>query len=219
MMKACKSFIYFLLFFNYLTSFAQINSYPYTQTFEDTFITGDSINFLPSWWGNETRSTTSRIFRAANEGREGSAALAAQTIGTFNANIQISTDLSSLVIPRVTFWAKTNQNGTATSTRGVIVTASIWVDGVEVSNQLIGDTTVFPNANTPYSQYEINLPPEAMGSPDVMISLLIEYGDGTGSAARFFMDDFTIDDAFEPLAITKIQVLSENSLAVVSIKQ
>ncbi|WP_226391258.1 lamin tail domain-containing protein [Penaeicola halotolerans] len=197
-----------------MTSFAQINSYPYTQTFEDTFITGDSINFLPSWWGN-TVGTSNRIFRAANEGREGSAALAAQTIGTFNANIQISTDLSSLVIPRVTFWAKTNQNGTATSTRGVIVTASIWVDGVEVSNQLIGDATVFPNANTPYSQYEINLPPEAMGSPDVMISLLIEYGDGTGSAARFFMDDFTIDDAFEPLAITKIQVLSENSLAVV----
>ncbi|MCU0358221.1 MAG: hypothetical protein MUE95_11640 [Cyclobacteriaceae bacterium] len=32
--------------------YAQINSFPYSQSFESAFTTGHRTEFLPNWWGN-----------------------------------------------------------------------------------------------------------------------------------------------------------------------
>lgn len=171
---------------------AQITNYPYLQDFETTFsASGTSVDFYENWWGNETTTGTSRIFRAATEGRSG-AALAVQTISTFNGDIRISMDLSSLCQAGISFWAKTNVNGTGS--RPVTLRYSFSLDNGNTfgSPVQIGDESTFPNANTSYAQYSLEIPESVQGQAEVVLRLEILYGAGSGSSARWFMDDFEI---------------------------
>lgn len=78
-----------------------------TQDFEGTFSTVSYPQpFLPGWYANEFRSTSSRIFRLPTGGINGSVALAIQPITTFTGRIWVRLQPKQLGNPHVVFWAK-----------------------------------------------------------------------------------------------------------------
>src|SRR5690606_23772786 len=158
----------------------------------------------------------SRIFQAAEEGTNGSAALGIQPIGSFNAEIYIKTTTIGLESNRISLQAKTNRNGSGN--RPVYVYYSFSAD--EGSNfalrQQLGENDTFLNEDSPYQDYEFFIPEQFLESELLLIKLEIIYGEGSGSAARLFIDDFMVDGhALEEemlLEILSVEVLNENQL-------
>lgn len=48
------------------STFAQIATLPYTETFSNNFILGNDLDFIPNWFGNEI-SANERIFQTDNK--------------------------------------------------------------------------------------------------------------------------------------------------------
>jgi hypothetical protein len=170
------------------------------QRFEDSFtLVNDPQEFLPGWTGNEVRSTATRIFQST-QGRNGSIALAAQPISSFNAVITVrllNTDLSD---PKVQFWAKSIQNGTGTRAAEVFYS---W-KGISQSNfnspQILLESQEFPNQTQEFKKYRVDVPAAIKGEAELILKIEVRYGAGTGNAARWVMDDFEFGDFEEDLS-------------------
>lgn len=82
------------------------------QSFEDDFtIQSFPDEFLPDWYGNEVRSTSSRIFQLASGGLSASRALAVQPISTFDGELIIKLYPQKYEDPKIQFWARSLRNG------------------------------------------------------------------------------------------------------------
>jgi hypothetical protein len=182
----------FLLFL--VKSQAQVQFSAPFQGFEEPILaSGLNVEFYEGWLGNEIRTTASRIFIANNRGFQSTRALAVQPLTTFTGEIIINLDLSEIESPMIGFYAHSIQNGTGT--RPAILTfATSFDDGATFTPAIqIGNDTSFPNNNlTNYQKYKYGLPEEAAYGKGVKVRIRVSAGAGTGSAARLFMDSFSI---------------------------
>ncbi len=161
------------------------------QDFESNFIITDyPEEFLPGWSANEIRSGTSRVFRAQEKGHNGTTALGVQAIGSFNAQIYIKTSTLGLKSGRISFWARTERNGNGSRPVNLAYSFSLPSQQGLPEKFPIGDPDSFPNADTDYRRYEFFIPQAFMGQENITIHLEVSYGQGSGSAARFYLDDW-----------------------------
>ncbi|HSF52451.1 MAG TPA: lamin tail domain-containing protein [Algoriphagus sp.] len=200
------------LFVGNETLFAQ------NQGFEADFNPVDyPLEFLPGWYGNEVNSTSSRIFQVSGLGRNGSKALAVQPISTFNGKIWIGLNPADFLNPEVEFYAKSVQNGSGS--RPVLVYYS-WgneLDGEFSSPAQIGSDSEFSNTNQDFRKFSLGIPDGLKSAAEAVLVLEIRYGPGSGSAARWIMDDFEFGDLIKdeaPPKVIKVKGYSENSLLV-----
>ncbi|WP_439482161.1 lamin tail domain-containing protein [Cyclobacterium plantarum] len=215
-MKAIISVWSFIAFS--ILGFAQL---PKTETFEvqDFESKFTTINhpeeFLPAWSANELSTGTARVFQAAGEGLNQSSALGIQTIGSFNAQIYIKIATEGLQNPIISFYAKTSKIGSGN--RPVLLYLSLTEDPEQGFGERIqiGDDNTFPNADTPYALFSQEIPVAFQGLKQVTLLLEAVYGSGSGSAARLFLDDFSIggeQDQIKTLAINQVESIGNNSL-------
>lgn len=210
LVRICIAFSLLGCFFNRNMSFAQV------QDFESNFmIVNHPEEFLPDWSANEVRSTAARIFQATGEGRFGSRALGVQAISSFNGEIYARLSTIGIEEPKIAFFAKTRQNGSGN--RPVLVNLKIFgATGDEVSFQVGGENS-FPNQNTPYRLYEFGLPEQFWEKDEVLIKIEVLFGPGSGSAARFFMDDFGIfngNELIDPIQVRSAFLLNPYAIEI-----
>ncbi|MCC5937612.1 MAG: lamin tail domain-containing protein [Lunatimonas sp.] len=161
------------------------------QDFESNFeIVNYPEEFLPGWAASEVRIGTSRVFQASGKGINGSTALGVQTIGSFDAQIYIKTTTIGLKGNIFSFFARTERNGSGN--RPVIVTYTFSEAGQQSQQEPLGTLESFPNADTDYRLWEIPIPEFWWNREEVTVTLTVRYGPGTGTAARWYMDDFGI---------------------------
>ncbi|MFD2034205.1 lamin tail domain-containing protein [Belliella marina] len=197
--------------------FKQAETFAQNQDFESNFeIVNHPDEFLPFWSANEVRSTSARIFQANQEGRNNSRALAVQPIGSFDGLIYSRINLQDLVSPKIAFFAKTNQNGAGN--RPAIVLVSFSLDQDLYSNAIqVGNDDTFGNRNSDYHLYEIAVPEEFWEEEIVYLKIEVKFGSGTGSAARFFMDDFGVysgDEQVDPIRVKEALILHPYAIQV-----
>jgi len=165
------------------------------QDFESPF-SPKSIpeEFLPGWFGNEVRSTASRIFQALNLGRGGSHALAVQPLSSFNGEIWIKLHPSSVNRPRVGFWARSLKNGTGNRATEVYISWGETLTGPFNFRSLLGGEKEFPNENQEFRKYYLFVPDEIAKQEEVYVKIEIKQSSGTGTSARWVLDDFELTD-------------------------
>ncbi len=168
------------------------------QDFETPFeIVNFPAEFLPGWTGNEIRSTASRIFQTGNLGRSGGKALAVQPISTFDGELIVRLSSKNLINPKVQFFARSLQNGIGTRSSQVFYSWGENIEGDFSAPQLLGGVSEFANENQEFRKFQFALPQEFQGSDQVFLRVEIRYGPGTGSCARWIMDDFEFGDILE----------------------
>lgn len=181
----------FVVLFTIFLEWGGVEVFGQKQDFESSFQPSSyPEQFLPEWYGNEVRATSSRIFQISNQGRNGSKALAVQPISTFDGKIWIRLAPAQFVDPELSLFAKTIQNGSGSRPALVFYSWSKNLDGEFSEPMQIGDEGEFPNLTQEFKRYDITLPSEFMKEDEVFLSLDIRYGPGSGSAARWIMDDF-----------------------------
>ena len=184
-----------LLIIGFLVQLSILPSWAQSQDFEGAFSTSSYPEpFLPGWYANEFRSSSSRVFRLTSGGIEGSVALAVQPISTFTGRIWIRLVPRGLSNPRVIFWAKSIKNGQGNRPAQVYASWSTTLDGTYQGRDLLGSETQFSNSNQEFEKVTLLVPPDLAQEEEVFLSLEIGVGAGTGTAARWVMDEFTLED-------------------------
>lgn len=208
------SLLLFFLLCKTLSVFGQVNTYPYIQSFEGSFVPGENVEFLPDWWGNEVTSGSSRIYQAgAGDAYSGEAALGIVPTGSFTAEIILNLDASSLEEGELSFMARTGENGSGT--RAVNVSLSFSEDGGETftRQEEVGGEGAFPNANTSYREYRVELPEEVLGKPNAVVRLRIARDvAGEGTAGRLFIDDFSITAGASAFRLLSAEATNEHTI-------
>jgi hypothetical protein len=186
-------FIWQLIFFT-VPSVREIMHLPLnrqTQDFEGDFtVTNFPNEFLTDWYGNEVRGSASRIYQANGQGKNGSKALAVQPISTFDGQITIRLSPSSLTDPKVRFWARSLRNGSGTRAAEVLSSWSKRLAGEYSEGELLGGTNEFGNEDHTYRLFELVIPEEFFEEAEVFLRLEVSCGPGSGSCAKWLMDDF-----------------------------
>jgi hypothetical protein len=179
-----------------------------TQGFQSPFtIQSYPQPFLPGWYANDLRATSSRVFRLATGGINGSVALAVQPISSFTGKVWVRLAPKGMSNPRVIFWAKTLKNGTGTRPALVHISWSTTLEGSYQERMLLGHSAQFPNANLNFSRFELELPAAFTGLEELYLQLEIAVGSGTGSAARWVLDDFSLEDLVVDEEVPKVSVV------------
>ncbi len=171
-------------------SFAQINTLPYTQSFDDPFAaTGTPAVIYPSITGNEVATDGSRISRDVTNYNSGPAALSVIPTGSFQGKVTMSLDLTNYSSVTFSFVMKAMKNSTGTRPTKLIVDTS--VDGTVVDSYAVGE---FPNADqSGFTSYTYNLPSTTNNQANVNLIIRVEDGaGGTGTRAKIVLDDFSI---------------------------
>ena len=150
--------------------------------------------FLPGWYANDLRATSSRIFRLATGGINGSVALAVQPLSSFTGKVWVRLSPKGMGNPRVIFWAKTLKNGTGTRPALVHISWGTTLEGTYRERMLLGHAAQFPNANQNFSRFELEVPAAFAALDEVYLQLEVAVGSGAGSAARWVLDDFSLED-------------------------
>ena len=180
-------------------------SQPQTQGFQSPFtIQSYPQPFLPGWYANDLRATSSRVFRLATGGINGSVALAVQPISSFTGKVWVRLAPKGMSNPRVIFWAKTLKNGTGTRPALVHISWAATLEGTYQERMLLGHSAQFPNANLNFSRFELEVPAAFTGLEELYLQLEIAVGSGTGSAARWVLDDFSLEDLVVDEEVPKV---------------
>jgi len=186
-------FIWQLIFFSVFT----VNEKPRAessnqiQDFESGFtISNYPKEFLPGWFGNEIRESSSRIYQANAMGRSESKALAVQPISTFEAEIIIRLSPQDLIDPKVHLWARSLKNGSGDRPAQVYYSWSRELGGSFSDRQQLGGANEFGNEDQEFRLFEIVLPDEFAENIETFLRFEIRYGAGSGSCAKWIMDDF-----------------------------
>jgi len=196
----------FLLGLGLLFLFPIKFTFAQTQDFEAPFSNASYPQpFLPGWYANELRSTTSRVFRLPTGGVNGSVALAIQPISTFTGRIWVRLQPKGMGNPQVVFWAKTLKNGTGTRPAVVYASWSQALAGNYQERMPVGDVNQFPNATTNFHKIELEVPAPFADQEEVFLSLEVGIGAGTGSAARWVMDAFSLEDRVVDEVVPRVE--------------
>jgi len=192
---------------------AQINTFPNNQGFEAAFDTGFNVMFIPNWVGSYVRPgvATQRIFSDSVNFRSGAAALAAIPTSTTPDTLVVNLDLSTSANLTMSLYARAEINGTGT--RSAVAYASTSIDGGVTYGAAtqIGDSVIFANTTgQSYNLYTYPFAANTNNQQNVRLRMIISRGAGLGSgtAARFLMDDVTFTsstvDVFPPTAIVAV---------------
>lgn len=194
------------------------NAYCQKQNFEETFIIESIPNqFLPDWYGNEVRSSNSRIFQAKGLGINGSNSLAVQPISSFDGELIVMLNSEGFQSPMVKFWARSIKNGTGNRSAQVYISWSGELDSGYDFLDLVGSEMEFKNEDQEFRRFQFELPEEIKNSPKLFLKFEIRYGSGSGSCARWLLDDFEFGDFVEDKEspkIAKIRGVEENEIQV-----
>ena len=176
------------------------------QTFEVPFqIVNFPQEFLPGWYANEVRSTPSRVFQSAGTGLADTKSLAVQPISSFNGAIWIKVNPDQFEQPAAIFYARSTRNGTGTRPAQIFCSwGKSLVDTYSEPVQ-IGSNAEFANENQEYRRFILTVPEVLKEDAELFLRLDIRYGPGTGSAARWMMDDFQFGDFFPDLTPPIVQ--------------
>ena len=219
------TFVWGFIAFSILGSefFIKTETFDALQDFESNFnVVGHPEEFLPNWSANEVRGNTSRVFQAAGEGLNNSKALGIQPISSFNAEIYTKSTSIGLESNRISLQAKTNRNGSGNRPLYVFYSFSVDEGDTFTEKHQLGDNDSFQNENSPYREYEFLVPDTLLEKESLFIKLEVHYGEGNGSAARLFIDDFMVHglarEAQVPLDILSVEV-NEGKILVVHFNQ
>ncbi|NVJ84978.1 MAG: lamin tail domain-containing protein [Algoriphagus sp.] len=173
--------------------------FSWSQTFKQDFESPFEIKsfpepFLSGWYGNEVRSTSSRIFQVDSEGIQGAKALAVQPISTFDGELTIRLNPKDFIEPKIRFWAKSARNGSGTRSAILTYSFSNTLDAGFLEEIQLGSEDEFPNEDQAYRLFQLDFPTELWDEEEVFLRIWIRYGPGSGSCARWFMDDFEFGD-------------------------
>jgi hypothetical protein len=192
------------------------NVFAQTQDFESSFqIVNFPDQFLPNWYGNEVRNTAARIFQVANQGRNGSRALAVQPISTFKGEIWVKVAPGIFDSPAAIFWARSVQNGSGTRAAEVFYAWGQGLDEEFEDFKILGSTSEFRNENQEFRKFVLPVPEDWKRKDELYLKLEVRYGSGTGSAARWLMDDFIFESFvpdLEPPKLVKVKGYDAKSL-------
>ena len=187
-----------------------------SQNFEANFLPlSYPSEFLPGWYGNEVRESASRIFQANGLGRGNSRALAVQPISTFNGQIWVRLNLNQDARKKVVFWARSAQNGTGNRPALVFYSWGKGLAGEFVGRAPLGGDFGFGNENQEFRKFTLEVPGIFAEEEEIFLKLEINYGPGTGSAARWIMDDFffgEVESDFRPPKISGLKGYRKNEL-------
>lgn len=190
----------------------------FSQNFDSDFLElSHPDEFLPGWSANEVRLSNSRVFKAVGLGRNESAALAAQPISTFDAEIMVQLPISGLKESEVRFWARSLRNGSGDRPAEVFIS---W--GTDYSTDFtlrsrLGEVNEFRNEDQEYREFHLEIPEDFKEEEFLFLKFEIEYGEGSGSCARWFIDDFKFgefeDDTSSPV-VRQILGYDESELLI-----
>jgi hypothetical protein len=204
-----------LTFVMALSAQAQIdlsNMQPHTEGFESTFTNGLRVDFLPNWFGNQVQPTAGspRIHRDTVNRYAGAAALAALPTATVKDTIVASFTKMDASFPAISLWAASDSaKSTGSGTRSAVVYYDFSTDGgatYSAPTQL-ADSVYFSRVPKPYAQFNLNVPQSVCAGTSLKVRFIVSRGAGTGTAARFLMDDIT----FTPTTCTAIDRLTANN--------
>jgi hypothetical protein len=196
-------FILWLLFLPWI-----LKSNAQTQEFENTFLTvSNPDEFLPNWYANEVRSTSSRIFQAKGFGINGSNCLAVQPISTFDGEIIVKLNLEEFANPQVRFWARSIQNGSGTRPAEVSYSWSTLLDFEFAETIVLGSEEEFKNEDQEFRSFKISIPPDLQDEPVLFLKFDVRYGEGSGTCARWLLDDFEYGDFVEDTIPPQIELI------------
>ncbi|SIN97574.1 lamin tail domain-containing protein [Algoriphagus halophilus] len=187
-----------------------------TQAFELDFNpVSFPSQFLPGWYGNEVRNSSSRIFQGKDHGVNQSHALAVQPISTFNGELIVRLSVSEFTAPKIQFLAKSSKNGNGSRAAEVYSSWSNSLNENFLTPQVLGSLVEFPNEEQEFRLFEIHIPDQFQGSDLLYFKLEVRYGTGAGTSARWFMDDFVFGDIAEdtvPPTVQMVRGFSENEI-------
>ncbi len=188
------------------------------QSFEDGFVAQSfPLEFLPGWFGNDVRANSARIFQISGQGRSGSKALAVQPISTFDGRIWIRLNPADFGNPEVVFYAKSVQNGSGNRPALVFYSWGESLEGNFTDPVQIGTNSEFPNENQEFRRFSIQIPEVLKSAAEAVLAIDVRYGPGSGTGARWVMDDFEFGDLEKdesPPEVIQAKGYSENSLLI-----
>lgn len=191
---------------------------PYNESFENDFsIESYPNSFLPNWYGNEVRSTSSRIFQSSSLGIGESKCLAIQSISTFDGGVIVRLIPSDYEDPKVQFWARSMKNGSGTRAAQVFISWAENLEGNFENRAQVGNENEFANEDQEFRKFTFEVPENIQGRTEVYLKFEIEYGEGSGSCSRFLMDDFFFGDMVEditPPEISKVRGYDSNQIEI-----
>ncbi|MEB2774948.1 lamin tail domain-containing protein [Algoriphagus sp. D3-2-R+10] len=212
-------FIWQLIYFSVLVqSDSQAEFSNQVQTFEGEFnIQSYPNEFLPGWYANELRGTSSRIYQANSVGKNGSKALAVQPISTFNGEVNIRLSPQGLNDPKVRFWARSVRNGSGSRSAEVFYSWGMDLDGNYSEREILDGANEFANEDQEFRLFELVLPDVFSESAEVFLRLEIRYGSGVGSCAKWLMDDFEFGEFVEdktPPKVKRVRGFDSNQVEI-----
>ena len=200
---------------------AQISSFPATESFEAAFTEGTDVAFITNWTANlvNPTATATRIFQDFTDFNTGLAALSAVPTSGYTGDFRVSLNLSTSQSMAVSFLAKSKLNGAGT--RDVVVKMDASIDnGVT----WLGSQTVasLPNIDqTAFTAFSYSLPVETNNQSNVIVRFLVSRGTtGTSTAARLIVDDVTIQQSTTPqVAVSQTELTFSQVLGTPSSTQ
>ncbi|WP_162416227.1 lamin tail domain-containing protein [Cyclobacterium roseum] len=189
-----------------------------TQDFEERFaIVNHPDEFLPGWSANEISDGSSRVFQATGEGLNQSHALGIQPIASFSAQIYIKIATVGVSNPTISFQARTSKNGNGN--RPALLYFSFSENPEDGFGERIplGDAGTFPNEDGSYTAYSLPIPEKFRNLETLTVLMEVVYGPGSGTAARVYLDGFSVqngNEQTEELAVNGLEVMGENTLSL-----
>lgn len=175
------------------------------------------LEFLPGWFGNDVRANAARIFQAAGLGRNETKGLAVQPISTFDGEIWVRLFPEEFQNPEIEFYGRAVQNGSGTRPALVFYSWGESLDGEFSVPIQLGQDSEFANENQSWRKFSLQIPEKLKLASEVVLRFEIRYGSGSGSAARWLMDDFEFGDFIKdetPPKVIEVKGYSGNSLLV-----
>lgn len=189
-----------------------------TQDFEERFvIVNHPDEFLPGWSANEISDGSSRVFQALGQGLNQSDALGIQPIGSFSAQIYIKIATVGVSNPTISFQARTGKNGSGNRPALLYFSFSENPEEEFSERSPVGDAGTFPNEDGLYTSYSIPVPEKFRNLETLTLLMEVAYGPGSGTAARVYLDEFSVlsgEDQTEELTISSLEVMGENTLSM-----
>lgn len=199
---------------------AQVNTYPYMQSFETPFTYGKSIYFIPNWWGNYVALDTMGQFDTF--AHSGTHSLYMLPEGEeFKTTAQVKLDLTHAANTYTEIWVASRKNGLPEDQKRVKLNVSISINGGATFPYVkgLGPHEGFQNADTDFEKFVFVFPPITNHQADVVLRFVAKSGGGPHLPGKLLIDDVTViqadTDIFSPYIMgDELSITVNNSLKI-----
>lgn len=196
---------------------AQVKTFPYSESFEDEFINGHQVYFLPNWWANHMVADTMGQYDGL--ARSGNYSLYMNPEGEeFSTTIQVYLDLTGRYHNVAEFWAATRKNGEPEDQKRVKLNVGISYDGGKTFPFMtrFGPHEGMPNEDTDFQKFTFVFPPIVENQSDVVLKFSGKSGGGPHLPAILLLDDISVfqaaQDTFPPYIMGEELVINTPDL-------